>query len=568
MKHFKLFLATALLLITFSSMAQTEGLFKFEEKGKYGYKNNNCTVVIPASYDYAEEFSNGLAIVSKKGKCGFIDNTGKVVIPLEYDDAGDFSNGLALVYKKGKFGYIDPTGKVVVPVEYEDIDEFSNGFAAVKKKDKWGFVDNAGKVVIPVEYEDVHDFSKEFAAVKKKGKWGYIDKTDKVVIPFEYDGAKSFKEGLAKVKKDYKWGSIDPTGKMVIPFEYGDDVFFSEGLAAVEKNGKWGYIDSTGKEIIPFEYDKAYPFNEGIAVVGQKQKLFQGKLFLKYWEICIDKTGKQFFTSLLTAYPRIMNWRNGLIWTAGLVWTIRDYNEKVVYSKVGDEGKVMTWVYQKGKYGYIDSQNKLVIPLIYDDAKNSFYDDNSTENYCSVKQGKKWGVINEKGEQVLPFVFDYPITGALDKEWTLMRIFKKGKCGIATKEGKIVLPPKYNFIEPFENGRAIVRNITTAEKVVNVKTSSSGNYITTETTSAIRNIDNEGLIDETGKEIIPIQKDHKLVKTADGTFELYKQQAYFWQAKDTRSFWKRDNSMKPYIFRTDYVPTCKYYDRNGNVVNK
>src|SRR5678810_1209007 len=64
-------------------------------------------------YDFVDECSCGLALVSKDGKRGFVTKEGKLVIPVIYDDALHFTEGMAAVKKDGKWGYLDSTGKAV-----------------------------------------------------------------------------------------------------------------------------------------------------------------------------------------------------------------------------------------------------------------------------------------------------------------------------------------------------------------------------------------------------------------------------------------------------------------------
>ncbi|MGN0207462.1 MAG: WG repeat-containing protein, partial [Muribaculaceae bacterium] len=209
---------------------------------KYGYKKDGI-IVIPAIYDNANAFSEGLASVRLEGKWGYIDRNGKEVIPFKYDNAWPFSEGLALIEFKGKWGYIDRSGKEVIPIKYEYAEFFSEGLAAVKLKGvfylkgKWGYIDKTGKEVIPIKYECARSFSDELAAVKlkgifyHKGKWGYIDRNGKEVIPIKYDDAWPFSEGLARVCLKGKCGYIDKNGKEVIPFKYDDALGFCNGKA-------------------------------------------------------------------------------------------------------------------------------------------------------------------------------------------------------------------------------------------------------------------------------------------------------------------------------------------------
>lgn len=84
-----------------------ESKFKFHEElalmqksnGKWGYVNRSGKFQIKARYVYAEDFSEGLAVVqpATSAKKGFIDLRGKLVIPAVFIDARAFSDGLAAV---------------------------------------------------------------------------------------------------------------------------------------------------------------------------------------------------------------------------------------------------------------------------------------------------------------------------------------------------------------------------------------------------------------------------------------------------------------------------------------
>ena len=68
------------------------------------------TFVINPQFDYAEPFSDGLAVVRigdfETGKDGFIDKTGTFVINPQFDDARSFSEGLARVRIGDEWGFI------------------------------------------------------------------------------------------------------------------------------------------------------------------------------------------------------------------------------------------------------------------------------------------------------------------------------------------------------------------------------------------------------------------------------------------------------------------------------
>ena len=94
----------------------SEGLCHFEEindaardnknlfYGKYGYINKDGKIIIPAQFNYAGPFKNGIAVVSMNGNYGYINKSGKFIIPPIFANAGYFIDGIARVSGGGSFG--------------------------------------------------------------------------------------------------------------------------------------------------------------------------------------------------------------------------------------------------------------------------------------------------------------------------------------------------------------------------------------------------------------------------------------------------------------------------------
>ncbi len=114
---------------------------------KYQYTENSDKL-------YASE-SNSLIAKEDNGKWGFVDNNGKTVIPFIYDYAEDFSEGLAAVRQNYSWGYIDPSGKTIIPFEYAGAWDFINGLAPVYKDNLWGFINKDGNLIIEYQYTNL-----------------------------------------------------------------------------------------------------------------------------------------------------------------------------------------------------------------------------------------------------------------------------------------------------------------------------------------------------------------------------------------------------------------------------
>ncbi len=87
------------------------------DDGDFGYVDRNGEIAMPAIFDCAYEFSEGLAVVRfggfHTGKRGYININGEMVINPSYSYAYSFGNGIACVIVDEKPGYIDKTGEFI-----------------------------------------------------------------------------------------------------------------------------------------------------------------------------------------------------------------------------------------------------------------------------------------------------------------------------------------------------------------------------------------------------------------------------------------------------------------------
>lgn len=104
-----------------------EGVFRFWKDGKIGFADKDGHTVIPAQFDFAGPFDQGMTgfcigckpqafdeyVEWRGGKWGFIDNKGNVVIPAVYDMAQPFKGGFSMVSQNGQQFYINKKGQKI-----------------------------------------------------------------------------------------------------------------------------------------------------------------------------------------------------------------------------------------------------------------------------------------------------------------------------------------------------------------------------------------------------------------------------------------------------------------------
>ena len=171
----------------------------YDEKGeygqddsKYGYMDVTGKIQIPAQFDYAREFSEGLAVVGMRyhyevppdadtdapwGEVGYINEKGEYVLE-NRRTLSDFGDGMAVLNRRY---IINKQFEIVLEANYEEVLPFSEGYAAVGitvstpptwVDEKWSYIDITGKRATDEEFDEVRSFSEGMAAVKKNGKWG------------------------------------------------------------------------------------------------------------------------------------------------------------------------------------------------------------------------------------------------------------------------------------------------------------------------------------------------------------------------------------------------------------
>ena len=267
--------------------------------GNCYYLNKNGQVAIDNQYQAAENFSEGLAIVSINKKLGIIDTLGNWVRKPDFDTSSlYFKSGMLLALSKGQYFYINQRGqKLQLPDSIQAAGIFSEGLAPVYVTKTYNsngektkttfleFIDTSGKIALShfvidsINYSEYLAFEKEFidgkAIVKAKNEigWDYyfLDK-NKQFSPL-YASAKHLRDSLFIGAIGYYMSDIRILDRNYYvqgqfqqkPTQVGE---FGDGLLPYrDKEGNWGYVNSNCQPIIKPKYSMAYKFSNGYAFI-------------------------------------------------------------------------------------------------------------------------------------------------------------------------------------------------------------------------------------------------------------------------------------------------------------
>ncbi len=218
-------------------------------------------------FDNSEQLAP-MYYLAKEGKMKVVDQTGKVIVPAKYDRIQPLYHKLYLTTLDSLVGLLDSAGKEIITPKYKAINAMrKDGFYAVSNG-RWGLVEAAtGKEVTPLVYDDVGRFQKGFAVVSRKHKYEFINRQLQEICALKYDRVNQFdKEGVAVVTQGQYKGVINRAGKEILPCKYSDIETYRPQKIKVCAKGLYGVFDKTGKVILPAVYSRLDPYQEGYLV--------------------------------------------------------------------------------------------------------------------------------------------------------------------------------------------------------------------------------------------------------------------------------------------------------------
>lgn len=241
-----------------------------------------------------------------------------------------------------------------------------------RKKDKWGLCTVDKKIVIDCLYSEVHSLTKGLFRIKFNGKYGVINKRGDVIIPILYNILRDIHELVIAAKLNDKFGFVDINGKTVLPFVYDAATDFLNGEALVEIGGQIYAVDKSGSMERKSNDDYFFKIDDS----GLLNRLSKSKPHMG-WEI--EARGLRFESFSL----------GDLDFINSELGSIQLPNEEVLRKSNG-----MIAFRKEGKYGFMNPENVVVIPPIYDDAFEF-----NEDGISLVKINNKLGYINKSGIQ-------------------------------------------------------------------------------------------------------------------------------------------------------------------------
>ena len=496
-KIFQLLLVAGALSLNTSLYAQN--LYPAaNDKGKFGYVDENGKKVISYSYKEAYPFEEGMAKVRKGDKYGFINPKGKAIGKIKYTVILPFTGSYCRVavggsYKDGilkgeKWGFLNKRGEEILPPEYDEIGEFEDGVAFIRKGDKYGIINENIDIMLEPKQAAVGTFDRFgycwFAASGKvnkktgkleKGKYGLLDRDGRIVIEPKYaligyfyksriKGAKNVHEYDAAGSAVFNRYSLEkPLSRLYNPenflkcalsacktedaadstrtgFKMLDILTDSTYFIFSKSGNRYGLMDTQGDILIEEKkFDIINCPSDGISLVGKVRR----------------KQTHYGFYNLESGYLKefeddvnLYSYKDGL----GKVENKNDFSTYFVdksgnrvtdtygFATHFDGGRCIVQDRTSGKWGVIDTQGKALLPLEYDDIHQEY-----REGALGVCKAGNWGFVDMDGKSIIPMAYNKVTyyqngwAGAMDKD---------GKWGMIDKNNQTVVSFNWEDILP------------------------------------------------------------------------------------------------------------------------
>ena len=296
--------------------------------------------------------------------------------------------------------------------------EEPNKYFSVYTDYKWGVINQKGDYVIEPTYDEMiivpdensalfactydvnyQDETYKTKIINEKGETLFTNyDIAEFIVNYDESNVLWYENNVIKVQKDGKFGMINFEGRELLKCEY-DSIVALNGVKntfIVSQDGKVGLSDSFGNIIVDIKYKEIKPLGEDnrkeFIIINEENK--QGvALSNNTIEIeCLYEEIKPISVNNIYVVKENGNWQ--IIDSDKTVNITEGFNDVI---EIAGENFV---ILKDNKYGVINQKGEELIPAEYDKLKYAYGD-----NFVAQKD-EKYGVINLQNETKIEFTYD------------------------------------------------------------------------------------------------------------------------------------------------------------------
>jgi hypothetical protein len=412
---------------------------------------------------YHEGLTTYSEIIDHKKQFGFKNKSGEIVIPARFDSVAEpFRMNQAIVIMSSLYGTIDHKGKLIISASYKKILPKQFDLTPVQNNlGLWGFYSFENKLTIPCLYDNFKFTNKgKHLFVQNAGKWGMIDLANNALVPFDFKLIESLSPKQVRGLRFNTWELFSSTGEVKKSYAFDTVSFTSTSMLSYKQNGWQGLLNRDGAIALKNTYEDIGSIVSDMVALKKDGYWGVKKINAEGWIIEPSFDIIQMDTLMIRAgitfgKSPLIHWKLYNFSGAPLYGTtITDYHE---YSN-----GLMAVKSIANKWGFINEKGNEIIPFEYTTVGQFYY------GLCRVEKNGQQLVINKSGDVVLNHqdVYLYSIgllklNALQDKTYTyridslttiipvneeFVKIRKGNKYGLINTKGETIFPIVYTEI--------------------------------------------------------------------------------------------------------------------------
>lgn len=415
---------------------QPHGAF-IRVSGKTGLVDNNFTTLIPPSYDILQWAGPNLLLACRRGRCGLIRPNGEVVLPLQFT-ALHPEGRLVRGQHEGMWQLYDTVGIKKNESFFERMESYNGTFFPVRQRGHWGGVDLWGNQIIACVYDTLLESRDLLTHVKFQGHEGIIDNRDRWIVTPQRHTLRLINGSRYLERMDSTWFMKDFDGNILFFSKTPPDIYTDHLEEA--------YADGT-RRIVTFQgqilSSTHTPTGFAEQVSGESEGLTRIRRHDKYG--FVDNRGR---LRIANRYEAAHDFSEGLAAVQILgKWGYIDKTDNIViqptFDKVHDFRNGVAEAFRNGRAGLIDTSGKVILALTYDSL-------DQLEGYYIIRKDGLLGLAERNGRLLIEPRFES--LELISQNRVIVRL--RGKYGILTREGLSVVPTDYNTMT-FDHDRKL-----------------------------------------------------------------------------------------------------------------
>ena len=160
---------------TYTAAQQVRDVTVFAEKNKFGLKDKNGNIIVPAKYQKIVMTGRNGWIVQKRNKYGLMNSEGKFLIEPEFRYADRIFGRYIKFGNDNDFGIYNEFGDAILPPDYRAIELLYGRMFLTYKNFRYGVTDFKGNILIPNICEEIYMPSTDVMKIKYIGEWYELD---------------------------------------------------------------------------------------------------------------------------------------------------------------------------------------------------------------------------------------------------------------------------------------------------------------------------------------------------------------------------------------------------------